>query len=317
MYTRPVSERHRFALRPVRPYSLAQTAARFVRFPEVVDCFEDGTYRRLLPVGRRLLLVAVRQAAPPSRALLEVRIQGRDASRADARDAARRLVARALGARAPLAAFRRRFRDDPLLRDALVSSGGLSVAGCPEAWEALITAVFSQQVNLALAYRIRRDFALAYGRRARFADRTWIAFPRPERIARESRARLRRLGLSGAKAETVLRLARAFRDGELDEDRLDALDDAAVIEQLTAIKGVGRWTAETTLIRGLARPDVFPAGDLGVVKYVAQGLLGHDGRAREADMREFSERWRPYRSLALIYAYAELRRQQELQEPPT
>jgi 3-methyladenine DNA glycosylase/8-oxoguanine DNA glycosylase len=52
--------------------------------------------------------------------------------------------------------------------------------------------------------------------------------------------------------------------------------------------------------------DIFPGGDLGVVKYLAQGMLGHEGRAREKDMRRFAERWRPHRGLALIYAYAEL-----------
>jgi 3-methyladenine DNA glycosylase/8-oxoguanine DNA glycosylase len=52
--------------------------------------------------------------------------------------------------------------------------------------------------------------------------------------------------------------------------------------------------------------DIFPGGDLGVVKYLAQGMLGYEGRALEKDMRQFAERWRPYRGLALIYVYAEL-----------
>ena len=64
-------------------------------------------------------------------------------------------------------------------------------------------------------------------------------------------------------------------------------------------------------MRGLARSDAFPAGDLGVVKYIAQGLLGRDGLATEREMRELAERWRPHRALALIYAYAELARIRE------
>ena len=91
-------------------------------------------------------------------------------------------------------------------------------------------------------------------------------------------------------------------------DELARLDDEEVIERLSAYKGIGRWTAEMVLLRGLMRPDVFPAGDLGVIRYIAQGLLGRKERAREDEMRRFSERWRPHRSLALVYAYAELRR---------
>ena len=303
-----MSEAARFSVRPKRPYSLERTAARFRRFPEIVDRYEDGIYRRLMPVGRRLLLASVEQIAAPSRALLEVRLEGRDAGAADARAAAQRLLERSLGTAAAIPAFYRAVRNDPVLGNTIRSERGLSVAGYPEAWEALVTAVLSQQVNLALAYRIRRDLALRYGRRARIGGQIYVAFPRPERLARESAARLRKFGLSKVKAETLLRLANGFRRGTLTEEELAAIPDEELIERLTAIKGIGRWTAEITLMRGLARPDAFPGGDLGVVKYVAQGLLGHDGKASEREMRDFSERWRPHRALALTYAYAELAR---------
>ena len=113
---------------------------------------------------------------------------------------------------------------------------------------------------------------------------------------------------SFSKATTLARIARAFRSGALDEASLRALPDEEVVERLCALKGIGRWTAETALLRGLGRLDAFPAGDLGVVKYVAQGLLGRDGAVPESDMRAFSERWRPYRALALTYCWAELAR---------
>ncbi len=89
---------------------------------------------------------------------------------------------------------------------------------------------------------------------------------------------------------------------------LAGLPDEEAIGRLTELPGVGRWTAEIGLLRGLGRPDIFPAGDLGVVKYLAQGLLGHASRAKEEEMRRFSQRWAPHRSLALVYGYAELNR---------
>ena len=79
-----------------------------------------------------------------------------------------------------------------------------------------------------------------------------------------------------------------------------------LIELLTSFKGVGRWTAEFTLLRGMSRLDVFPGGDLGVVKYFAKEMLGYETSASEDSMREYADRWRPYRGLALIYVYAEL-----------
>ncbi len=93
------------------------------------------------------------------------------------------------------------------------------------------------------------------------------------------------------------------------------MTDEEAIARLTDLPGVGRWTAEIGLLRGLGRPDIFPAGDLGVVKYLAQGLLGHPQRATEDAMRRFSQRWSPHRSLALVYAYAELARRKAASRP--
>ena len=181
---------------------------------------------------------------------------------------------------------------------------GLRVLGAPDSWEALVTTVLSQQVNLTFAYSILRELVDRFGRRARIANSSWRAFPKPERIARESESSLRRFRLSSAKAGTLLRIARGFSNGELRDEELRKLPDDEVVERLTAIKGIGRWTAETTLMRGLGRPDAFPAGDLGIVKYLAQGLMGWSKPASESRMRDFSAGWRPHRSLALVYAYA-------------
>jgi DNA-3-methyladenine glycosylase II len=288
---------------------LAATAARFRRWPEIVDRFDGTTYRRLLPVGRRGVLLEVRQ--PDRRPRLEAILRGEEARAPQAHAAALRVLDIGLGAALDVRPFYRSFRDDPLLSDALRHSRGLRIAGTPSLWEAIVTAVLSQQINLAFAYDIRRELSIAFGRRARFDRETWFDFPKPSRIARETERSLRKFRLSRAKAGTLLRTAKAFASGELSEQQVAALDDEAAIARLTSIPGIGRWTAEIALLRGLGRADVFPGGDLGVVKYVAMQLLGHRARVTEKRMRRFADRWRPYRGLALIYAYAEINRRSE------
>jgi DNA-3-methyladenine glycosylase II len=300
----------RFSYAPPGPYSLAATAARFTRWPEAVDRFDGETYRRLLPVGRRGVLLEARQDA--RRAPLSVTLTG-DAARGEAaRQAALRVVAIGLGAALDVRPFYRAFRGDAILGEALRHSRGLRIAGAPSLWEALVTAVLAQQINLRFAYDIRRALAVAFGRRALFGEETYFAFPEPSRLARESEAGLRKFRLSGSKAGAIARLAEAFASGELSESEIARLSDDEAIERLTAVKGVGRWTAEIGLLRGLGRADVFPGGDLGVVKYVAMQLLGHRARVTEPLMREFADRWRPYRGLALVYAYAEIARRAEI-----
>lgn len=301
-----MSEKARFWIEPERPYSLDLTVERLVRFPEAVDRFEDGAYRRLLPVGSGFVLVSVAQSGTPARARLRVELEGRAARSAGARRAAERLVLRSLGAGLAVRPFYRALRADTVLRGAIRRFRGLRVAGQPSVFETLVTAILAQQVNLVFAYSIRRELALSFGRRARVGGETFVAFPTARRIARESVESLRAFRLSNAKARAIHELAAVFARGEISDEKLEAMSDDDAIEQLVALRGVGRWTAEIALLRGLARPDVFPAADLAVVKYLAQGLLGRAEKAREREMRAFSERWRPHRSLALVYAYAEL-----------
>ncbi|HJW14696.1 MAG TPA: hypothetical protein VJ776_08370 [Thermoanaerobaculia bacterium] len=310
MKPRPPGLVSRFSYAPRGPYSLAATAARFTRWPEIVDRFDGTTYRRLLPVERTGVLLEARQAR--RRRELLVTLTG-DAARTEAaREAAARVIEIGLGAALDVRPFYRSFRGDSLLGEALRHSRGLRIAGAPSLWEALVTAVLSQQINLRFAYDIRRELALAFGRRARFRGETYFAFPAPSRLARESERALRGFRLSRAKAGTLARLAEAFASGAVAEDDVARLSDEHAIERLTAIKGVGRWTAEIALLRGLGRADVFPGADLGVVKYVAVGLLGHRAQVTERRMRRFADRWRPYRGLALVYAYAEIGRRAEL-----
>jgi len=305
----------RFLYRPSAPYDLALTGARFTRWPEIVDRFDGATYRRLMPLGRGSLLVTVRQVGPVGRPVLSVSLRGREARREEGRAAAERVVAIGLGAGLDVRAFYKAFRSDALLAAPLRHFRGLRIAGTPSLWEALVTAVLSQQVSLIFAYDMRRELSLAFGRRARIRGESFVAFPEPRRIAEQTLRGLRGFRLSGAKASAVLRLAEAFASEALSEEGIARLPDDEAIARLVAIKGVGPWTAEIGLLRGQGRPDVFPGGDLGVVKYLATRLLGHPERVAERAMREFAERWRPYRGLALVYAYAEMDRRKAAPSP--
>jgi DNA-3-methyladenine glycosylase II len=300
----------RFSITPARPFSLALTASRFARFPEVVDLFDGRTYRRLLRSGAGAALGSVTQRGGPDRAVLEVELDGPGASAPETAEAARRLVARSLGAAADIGPFYAASAADPLLAASIRDFRGLRIAGYPSLWEALVTAILCQQVNLRFAYDIRREMALALGRRARIAGAVHVEFPSPRAVARLTPGALRRFRLSRNKAVAIRGLARASEDGVLSEESLAALSDESAIEALMEFGGVGRWTAEIALLRGLGRSDIFPAGDLGVVKYLAIGLLGKSARVEEDEMRRFAERWKPHRGFALVYAYAELARRE-------
>lgn len=119
--------------------------------------------------------------------------------------------------------------------------------------------------------------------------------------------RLRSVGLSRAKALYVRDLCKCVSTGAVPLDRLASLTDDEVVDALTAIKGIGRWSAEMFLMFQLGRPDVFPIGDLGIARAIqrAYGLRGLPSPDR---MQKISEPWRPYRTMACLYLWASLRK---------
>ena len=297
---------HSFTLTPAPPYSLNLTAVRFARFKdEIVDRVQAKQYQRLLSVNGKFALATVTDVGTTTKPQLQVELQGPRKIDLDRPEFSLQLR-HILCADLDLKPFYRLSRTDELLASITSRFRGLKLPASPTVFESLVMAVLSQQVNLTFAYSIKRELVEMFGERWKTNGETYYAFPRPERFAEEKPESLLRFRLSNAKAATLVRLGEAFASGTLQEKDLAGLPDEEVVERLIQIKGIGRWSAEIALLRGLARPDAFPGGDLGVVKYVAQGLLGKVEKASETEMRAFAERWRPYRGVALIYCYAEL-----------
>jgi DNA-3-methyladenine glycosylase II len=159
-------------------------------------------------------------------------------------------------------------------------------------FSALARALLAQQLsNKAAQTIIARTFA--HAARAHC--------PRPEEILALDEATLRVAGVSGQKAGYLRELARAFHEGPLSTARFSAWSDERVIAELTAIKGVGRWTAEMFLIFALHRPDVFAPGDLAL----RRGIERIEGRPDMSpkECEAIAERWAPHRSVASLYLW--------------
>jgi DNA-3-methyladenine glycosylase II len=127
----------------------------------------------------------------------------------------------------------------------------------------------------------------------------------PTEVLAVQRPRLRACGLSARKMEYIADLARHFAEGAVHPHRWPAMDDEAVIAELVAVRGIGRWTAEMFLIFNLLRPDVYPLGDLGLLKAVRRAYF----RGRDVPVsriRRLGEQWAPWRSVATWYLWRSL-----------
>lgn len=195
-------------------------------------------------------------------------------------------------------------RRDPVLGRLIRAHGpcGLADARHDDPFRALTRAIVGQQLSTKAAATIYGRFAALCGTQRRGGRG---GGPTPQAVMRVSDAELRAVGLSGQKLGYIRDLSTRVLDGSLDLQSLEAMDDHDVITALTAVKGVGRWTAEMFLIFRLQRPDVLPLGDLGILKAVqrAYGLRTIPSPQR---LTSIGESWRPYRSIACWYLWASL-----------
>ena len=130
-------------------------------------------------------------------------------------------------------------------------------------FESVINAIACQQVTLTLGIRLLNRLAANYGPALEEGDATVHAFPRPDDLAGLSPDDLRRLGFSRQKGRAMIELARSITEGRLDLEGLAELPDDEAVKRLRGLRGVGRWTAEYVLLRGLGRTHIFPGDDVG------------------------------------------------------
>jgi len=164
-----------------------------------------------------------------------------------------------------------------------------------DAYGALLRAIVGQQLSTKAARTIY----------LRVLDLFGGTTPSPEQLLATEEADLRGAGLSGRKVSYVRDLAGHVLSGELELDRLDRIGDEEVIEEIVAVRGLGRWTAEMFLLFHLERPDVLSGGDLGIRKAI-QVEYGLGEMPSPQLVLEIGEPWRPHRSLASLYLWESL-----------
>jgi DNA-3-methyladenine glycosylase II len=190
---------------------------------------------------------------------------------------------------------------DPVMAELIAAYGELSFADRrrgrpkPDAYGALVRSIVGQQVSAKAAYSI-------YGRvLERFGGRS----PSPAELLAIDPDDLRAAGLSGRKVEYLRDLASRLESGELDLDRLDGLSDDEVVAEITAVRGLGLWSAQMFLMFHLERPDVLPTGDQGIRRAV-QLAYELDALPEVAELERIAATWQPHRTLACIYLWESL-----------
>lgn len=188
-------------------------------------------------------------------------------------------------------------KNDSVLKPIIARTGVATITPHTDYYWELIDSIISQQLSVKAAASIEKRFQELFG----------TEFPEPAAILEKSIEELRSVGLSGAKAVYIRDLAQRISDGSLKFDKFDSLSNDEIIAELTAVKGIGEWTAHMFLMFCMGRLDILATGDLGIRNGI-RALYGFPDAPSPEQVKEVAtaNHWHPYESVACWYVWHSL-----------
>jgi DNA-3-methyladenine glycosylase II len=298
------SEDRELQIEPQAPFRLDLTAWALRRRPHnAIDRWEGSMYQRVVDINGGPVALSVTEHDAPGATQLSVLLAGRPIDQA-VEVLARANLDRLLGLSVDLTGFAAIAERDPLLGPLARRMRGLKPPRFPSLFEALVNGVACQQLSLAVGIHLLNRLTAAHGRPVIQDPAGPRAFPDPDQLASLQPDELRRHGFSATKARTIVETARAIVAGGLDLECLEQLDDAEAIERLTRLRGIGRWTAEYVLLRGLGRLNIFPGDDVGAHNKLKR-FFDIDTELGYESVKRLVARWHPYAGMVYFHLLLE------------
>jgi DNA-3-methyladenine glycosylase II len=289
---------HKKTVRLPQPFDLNTTVDSWI-YPDIQPVPEvktPGQWARCIPIGAHLVPVRVQQLSHGPTPELQVEWSS------NKRIQPARVISKVewlLGWDLDMRPVLRAINADPVIKHLVDTLMGLRPYSQPSLFEALVKAILQQQVSFRSANQVTRQLVLAYGSIQHLGRLEVYGFPTLEVLAPLSEADLRACKL-GYKAPYLVKLFQDLSHGRFHLEDLRTLESPEAITRLDALHGVGPWTAELTVLSGLRRLEVFPAGDLGARAIISKLYL--EGQpAKRKDVERVSARWGQVNTLVLYF----------------
>jgi len=278
-----------FILHPVHPFRLDYTVwALRRRSKNIIDQWDGEYYRRLFFIEGQLIKVTVKQKNTK-----EILVSTNKKINQKIKVELIKLLEMMLGLNRKLLDFYRLAKHDPHLSHLVSQFKGLKPPRFPSIFEALVNAISCQQLSLDAGLQIQNRFAQHIGKKMSGHDGTFYAFPIPEDVAKCSVAELKKLGFSTNKCKTLIDLSSQIIADETLFDNLENKTNDEIVKLLCQFKGIGRWSAEYVLLRGLGKIEMFPGDDVGASKNL-QLLLHLKTKLDYQQISKITKKWYPY-----------------------
>jgi DNA-3-methyladenine glycosylase II len=289
------------ALRATPPFRLDLTAwALRRRQKNAVDRWDDGHYSRVLIVDGDPVQLTITQDTAGVVPTLVVTVDSTTRISARAKREASLLVQRMLGLAVDLHPFYQLARDNAVVGPLVERFAGVRPPRFPTIFEGLVNSIACQQMSLDVGIELLNRLAERFGTPFVTVATVVHAFPTPADLADVPEESIRELGFSHQKTRAIQDLSTRVADGSVDLARLEGMTNEEAVAYLSRIRGIGRWSAEYVLLRGLGRLDTFPGDDIGAQNNL-QRLFHLPQKPTYNDIRQLTSPWHPYEGVVYFH----------------
>lgn len=286
---------------PTPPFDFDLSAKIFSDGDKQISKYADGKYWRVIRINNKLILIVVKSIGNVDEPKLLVELKSNKKISENGKRTARQIICSLFDLRLDLKPFYNTIKNDKIMSKLTQKLYGLKSGTTPSVFEALIYSIIEQQISLNVAFSMEKKFIRRFGESIKIEDDIYYAFPTPERLASASIKELRACGLSQKKAEYVRDISKSVVKKNLDLEKFKNYgENSKIIKELCKIRGIGVWTAELTMVRGMHKLDAIPADDLGLRRYISHYYC-KDRRISDEEARRIAKKWGDWRGLASFY----------------
>jgi DNA-3-methyladenine glycosylase II len=284
----------------VPPFNFDLSAQIFANGDPQVRRYDKGIFRQVIRI-ETLILVSVESVGTVENPKLAVELRANRKLTEACIEKAKKTISHLFNLNFDLTSFYEEARNDTTMKRVASKLFGLKSPTTQFAFEALVDSIVEQQISLKVANTFERRIIKKWGDCLKLGDDVFYAYPTPKNLATATQEELRSVGLSERKAEYVRNIASIIAEEKLNLETLKTeknVDD--IIEELDKIKGVGVWTAELTMLRGMSRLEALPADDLGLRRTISRYYCG--GKPiLSSEARKIAENWGEWKGLGAYY----------------
>jgi len=298
-------EQRKLTLSAIAPFKLELTVCALRRREaNRVDRWDAGRYSRVLVLNDIPIEIVAVQEEAGSASNLSVTLYCQEAIGERLEESALSVVRKMLGLEIDLRQFSKLAAEKAPLRELAEEFSGVKPPRFPTLFEALVNAIACQQVTLDVGILLINRLAEKFGIGLAVKGPIHHAFPRPEDLERAAETDIRGLGYSAQKARAIHELAGTFAHRPADFIHLDEMTNGEIMRYLTTLHGIGRWSAEYALLRGLGRLDIFPGDDVGARNNL-QRLFHLPNKPDYDQIKKLTSCWHPYQGMVYFHLLLE------------